>query len=72
MKRTRSKKRRGLVTRRILYLNRQHPHDRPHELKVDLRRGEEIDNDYATAMVAVRTGLSLENVQIVEIREPDE
>ncbi len=62
VKRTKSKRSRGLVTRRIVYQNHQHPHDRPQELKVDIRDGETIDADYAAAMVAVRTGISLHNV----------
>lgn len=68
MKRTKSKKSRGLVTRRIVYRNRQHPGDRPQEVKIDVRRGERVDNDYAAAMVAVRTGTPLADVAILEIR----
>lgn len=72
MKRTRSRKRRGLVTRRIVYGHRQRPDSRPRELKVDVRRGEQIDTDYAAAMVAVRTGTPLTEVRIIDIREPGE
>ncbi|HEU0089924.1 MAG TPA: hypothetical protein VFQ77_20125 [Pseudonocardiaceae bacterium] len=69
----RSKRRRSgrLVTRRILYQNYKRPHDRPQELKVDVPPGEMIDTDYATAMVAVRTGMSLDDVKIVKIADPD-
>lgn len=59
------------MTRRIVYQNRQRPHDRPPELKVDVRRGETIDDDYAAAMVAVRTSVRLEDVKIVKVVEPD-
>ncbi|MGH3930466.1 MAG: hypothetical protein ACRDTF_10875 [Pseudonocardiaceae bacterium] len=67
MKRPRSKESRGLETRRIVYGNHQRPHDKPQELKVDVRRGEVIDDDCAAAMVAVRTTLPLTDVRIVRI-----
>ncbi|MGH4012770.1 MAG: hypothetical protein ACRDSL_02290 [Pseudonocardiaceae bacterium] len=67
MKQTKSKAQRGLVTRRIVYANRRRPHDRPHELKVDVRSGTVIDLDYATGLVAVRTPLLLADVKIISI-----
>ncbi|MGH3533509.1 MAG: hypothetical protein ACRDQG_02195 [Pseudonocardiaceae bacterium] len=67
MKHTKSKSRRGLVIRRIVFTNHQHPHDRPQELKVDVRRGEVIDESYAMAMVATRTTTPLADVKIVSI-----
>lgn len=71
MKRTKSKANRGLVTRCIVYLDRKNSPDRPRELKVDVRRGEVIDEDYAAAMVAARTTTALADVKIVKIMEPD-
>ena len=69
----RSQRRRSrLVTRRIVYQIHQRPHDRPQELTVDVRPGEMIDADYATAMVAVRTGISLDDVKIIKIVGQDE
>lgn len=70
VKRTRSKKSRGLVTRRIVYRNRQCPDARLQEVKIDVRRGESVDADYAAATVAVRTGIPLAYVLIIAIREP--
>lgn len=67
MKRPKSKESRGLETRRIVYGNRQRPHDKPQELKVDVRRGDVIDDDYAAAMVAARTTLPLADVRIVRV-----
>jgi hypothetical protein len=68
VKHTRSKKkRRDLITVRIIYRNRQHPHDRPRELTVDFRRGEQVDADYAAGIVAVRTSMPLAEVQIIDI-----
>ncbi|MGH3794165.1 MAG: hypothetical protein ACRDSP_04685 [Pseudonocardiaceae bacterium] len=67
MKRTRSKERRGLVTRRIVYRDGKRPHGRPQELKVDIRHGDVIDDDYAAAMVAARTTLPLADVRIMRI-----
>jgi hypothetical protein len=72
VKRMKSKISRGLVTRLILYQNRQRPGDRPQELKVDVRLGETIDDDYAAAMVAVRTSLPLEHVKVVKVVDPNE
>lgn len=72
MKHTKSKKKRGLVTRTIVYKSGKHPHDRHRELKVDVPRGEIIDACYATAMVAVRTGMPLADVSIVTIVETDD
>lgn len=71
-KRTKSKRSRGLVTRRIVYRNRKHSEGRPQEVKIDVRRGERVDTDYAAAMVAVRTGTPLADVTIIEVREPEE
>lgn len=70
MKHTRSKRKRGLVTRRIVYRNRRRPDARPQEMKVDIRPDESVDADYAAAMVAVRTGTPLADVTIIEVREP--
>ena len=69
MKCTRSKASRGLVTRRIVYRDRKHPHDRPRELKVDLPRGEVLDTDYAAAMVAAGTTTPLTDVLIIAIEQ---
>jgi hypothetical protein len=71
VKRTKSKKHRGLETWRIVYGNHRRPHDRPQELKVDIRRGEVIDVDYATGLVAVRTTMPLADVRIIKIMGPD-
>lgn len=71
MKHTKSKSSRGLVTKRIVYRNRQRPHDRPQELRIDVRRDEIVDTDHAAVMVAVRTSVSLNNVKIVEISGVD-
>lgn len=54
-----------------MYLDRKRPHDQPRELKVDVRRGEVIDDDYAAAMVATRTTTPLTDVKIIKITEPD-
>lgn len=67
MKRMESKAQRGLVTRRIVYMNRKRPHDRHSELKVDVRRGTVIDMDHAAGLVAVRTTLHLADVKIIRI-----
>lgn len=69
--RTRSKKNRGLVTRTIAYRHRQHPAGKPQQIKVEVRRDEQIDTGYAAAIVAVRTGTPLTDVIIIDIREPD-
>lgn len=69
MKHLKSKSRRGLVTRRIVYRTRAHPHNRPQEIKVDVRRGEVIDAGYAAAMVAVRTSIPLRHVTIIAVTE---
>jgi len=62
-----SKEARGLETRCIVYGDRRRPHARHQELKVDVRRGEVIDDDYAAAMVAARTTLALADVKIIKI-----
>lgn len=64
-KQLKSKAQRGLVTFRIIYANRRHPHARNQELKVDLRRGTVLDTDYAVGLVALRTPLALEDIRIV-------
>jgi ADP-ribose pyrophosphatase YjhB (NUDIX family) len=64
MSKRKSKTARGLVTRRIVYTSRQRPDDRPQEIKVNVRRGTIIDLDYAAAMVAIRTHLSLNDVRV--------
>jgi hypothetical protein len=56
-----------LGTRRIVFTNRKRPHERPQEIKVDVRRDERIDEDYAAAMVANRTSVPLADVKIVRI-----
>jgi hypothetical protein len=72
VKRTKSKANSALVTRRIIYADHQRLRDRPQELKVDVRRGEHIDLDYAAAMVAVRTSVPLKNVKVIQIMGPDD
>ena len=67
-----SKKRRGLVARRITYKSTRRPHDRHQELIVDVPHGEVMDADYAAAMVAVRTGVPLAEVTIVTMAEGGE
>lgn len=64
---TKSKAQRGLVTHRIVYAHRHRPHARHQVLKVDVRNGTVIDVDYAAALVAVRTPLSLADITIVRI-----
>lgn len=64
---TKSKVQRGLVTQRIVYVSRERPHARHQELRVDVRRGTVIDVDYATALVAVRMSLALDEVRIVRV-----
>jgi len=66
-KRVKSKAQRGLVTQRIVYASRKHPHARNQELKVDVRLGTVIDHDHAVGLVAVRTSLPLDEVRIVRI-----
>lgn len=67
MKYSKNAESRALETWRIVYGNRRSPHDNPQELKIDVRRGEVIDDDYAAAMVAARTTLPLADVRIVRI-----
>lgn len=67
MKRMKNKERRGLETRCIIYGDHRRPRDKPQELKVDVRRGEVIDDDYAAAMVAARTTVPLTDVRIIRI-----
>ena len=66
-RRPKSKEARGLETRRIVYCDRRRPHDKPQELKVDVRRGDVIDDDYAAAMVAARTTMPLADVRIIRV-----
>lgn len=66
-KQVKSKARRGLATRRIVYVNRKHSHARHRELTVDVRSAEIIDLDYAAALVAVRASLPLTDVKIIRI-----
>ncbi|MGH3941686.1 MAG: hypothetical protein ACRDTG_24260 [Pseudonocardiaceae bacterium] len=68
-KRIKSKAARGLVTHRIVYASRKYPHARNQELKVDLRRGAEIDPHYAVGIVATRTPLMLDEIRIVRIEQ---
>lgn len=67
MKHTKSKARRGLVTRRIVYASHRSPHARHQELKVDIRSGTIVDMEYAAALVAARTPLPLADIKIVKI-----
>jgi len=67
MKRQNSKVARGLETRRIVYTSRKRPDGRHQEIKVDVRCGTIIDMDYAAALVAVRSSLSLADVRVVRI-----
>jgi hypothetical protein len=69
VKRTKSKKGRELTARSIVYKSNKHPHERHRELKVNVPRGEIIDYRYAAAMVAVRTGVPLADVDIVKIQQ---
>ncbi|MBV9143550.1 MAG: hypothetical protein JO115_21995 [Pseudonocardiales bacterium] len=69
MKQTKSKAQRGLVTRRIVYASRQRPNARHQVLKVDVRSGTVMDMDFAAALVAVRTPLSLADIKFVRIEE---
>lgn len=69
MKQTKSKAQRGLVTRRIVYASRLRPNARHQVLKVDVRSGTVMDMDFAAALVAVRTPLSLADIEIVRIEE---
>jgi hypothetical protein len=64
---TRSKASRGIVTRTIRYQDRRNPPGRPQTLKVDLRRGEHLDAEYAAALVAARAGVPLAQVTVLEI-----
>ncbi|MGH3974698.1 MAG: hypothetical protein ACRDS9_15410 [Pseudonocardiaceae bacterium] len=66
------KKRVGLTVRSIVYKSSKYPHGRVQELKVTVPRGEIIDASYAAAMVAVRTGMPLAEVNIIKIAGVDE
>ncbi|MGH3942612.1 MAG: hypothetical protein ACRDTG_29115 [Pseudonocardiaceae bacterium] len=65
-RRPKSKAARGLETWRIVYLDRR-SHAPRQEIKVDVRRGEVIDEDYTAAMVAARTTTALSDVVIVKV-----
>ncbi|MGH3929685.1 MAG: hypothetical protein ACRDTF_06880 [Pseudonocardiaceae bacterium] len=65
-RRPKSKEARGLETRIIVYGNCGRPHAAHQELKVDVRRGEMIDDDYAVVIVAARTTLALADVRIIK------
>ncbi len=67
MRHAKSKKSRGLTTRSIAYKSNKRPHDWLLELTVDVPRGETVNASYAAAMVAVRTGMPLDDVSIVKI-----
>ena len=69
VKHTRKKKNRDLVTKVIVYRDGRHSGSPPRELTVDVRRDETLDTDYAAAMVAVRAGLPLSEVRIIEVRD---
>ena len=57
----------GFVSSTIYYRDSRCVNSRDRALKVDVRRGETIDEQYAAALVAVRTGLPLGQVRIMEI-----
>lgn len=63
----RRKKTRNLVTRVIVYRDARDPAGRQREIRVDIRDGEILDVDYAAGMVAVRTGIALRDVEIIEV-----
>lgn len=58
---------RGLETWTVVYGDRRRPHATHQQLKVDVRRGEVIDADYAAAVVAVRTTVPLAEVFVVKV-----
>ena len=68
--RAKSKASRGIVTLTIRYRDRRNPPGRLQELKVDVRRGEHIDEDHAAAMVAARRGVPLTQVTIIKVTQP--
>lgn len=69
-RRPKSKADRGLETRTIVYGDRRRPHAQHQELKVDVRHGEVIDDDYAAAMVAARTTTPLADVRVIKVTGP--
>lgn len=69
MKHLRRKKNRSLVTSRIVYTDRRFPEMRPETLVADLHQGEVIDDGYAAAVVAVRTGIPFNQVRIVAVED---
>lgn len=66
---TKSKASRGLVSRTIVYRDTRHPTGRPQKLKVDIRRGELLDTEQATAMVAARVGVPLPHVTVIDVSQ---
>lgn len=68
VKHRRNKKNQGLVTKIVTYRVSGCSQHRMQEVRIDVRRGEIVDTDYAAAMVALRTGTALRDVRIVEIR----
>jgi hypothetical protein len=65
-----SKAARGLITYTIHYRDRRYTDSRDHTLKVDVRCDEVIEEQYAAAMVAARTGVPWQQVQIVKVTQP--
>lgn len=70
-KRLKSKSARGLVPRRIEFRDRSRPHAPAQTITVDIRRGAEVDADYAVGLVAARTPTRLADVKIVRVLRPD-
>ncbi len=70
--RKRRKRGAGSTTKIIAYKSNKRPHGRVQELKVAVPCGEIIDASYAAAMVAVRTGMALAEVDIIKIAGVDE
>lgn len=64
---TQSQASRGLETRTIVYADRRRPHTGHREIRVDVRCGEVIDDDYAAATVAARTTLGFTDVFVVKV-----
>ena len=61
-----------MITKSIVYESKKNPHGRAQELKVAFPRGKIVDVSYAAAMVAVRTGMALAEVNIIKIADVDE
>jgi hypothetical protein len=62
-----SKAARGLVTNIIQYQDSRYPHQPLQTLTVDVRQGENIEDQQAAAMVAVRAGVPLAQVKIMKV-----